>query len=159
VTLVPAALKPTATPVMLPWIPPFAAFLLQIKVTTCRFQQLNFSFTLQINVYASKLLHYPFHAGTVSTYDLSDAERDSDGGVCEGHDGGEGGEPPHAVQAGDLREGDLHDAVDGNVRADGAFALALVPFIVVATRPLDRARNAKQYENRKDLLAETKQRR
>jgi hypothetical protein len=149
VTLVPAALMPTATPVMVPWTPPLAAILLLQFINVL----------LQMYTRASRLMHYPFDAaGRARTYNLRDAEADSDGGVGEGHDGGECGEPGHAVQAGDLREGDLHDAVDGNVRGDGAAALALVPFLVEAACPLDRATNTKRCKNGKDLFAEISKR-
>jgi hypothetical protein len=41
---------------------------------------------------------------------LRDAEREADGRVGEGHDGGDDGQPPNLVKVGNLREEDLRGA-------------------------------------------------
>uniref|UniRef100_A0A8R7U400 Uncharacterized protein n=1 Tax=Triticum urartu TaxID=4572 RepID=A0A8R7U400_TRIUA len=74
---------------------------------------------------------------------LRDAEAEPDGGVGEGHDGGNDGEPPYLVEVRYLREEDLHYPEDDHVRVAGALALVLpaaAPDVVVveAVRPPDR---------------------
>ena len=72
------------------------------------------------------------------TYGLGEAEAEADGGVGEGHDGGEDGEPGDLVEVGDLREEDLRHAEDDHVRRAGDIARVPVPLHVEAVRPLDR---------------------
>jgi hypothetical protein len=69
---------------------------------------------------------------------LCNAKGDADSGVGEGHDGGDGGEPPYLVQVGDLREDDLHDTKHGDVRTRGGVARVLVSLPVETAGPLDR---------------------
>jgi len=71
------------------------------------------------------------------TFNLGNTKADADGGVGEGHDGGDGGEPPYLVQVRDLREDDLHHAEDGDVWAGGGVAGVTVASVVKAPRPPD----------------------
>jgi hypothetical protein len=70
---------------------------------------------------------------------LHDAEDEADGGVGEGHDGGDDGEPPNLVEVRYLREDDLGDAEEDHVGVAGAAARVLVALGVEAVRPLDGA--------------------
>ena len=73
---------------------------------------------------------------------LRDPEREADGGVGEGHGGGDDGEPPYLIKVRYLREDDLDGAEEDHVRVAGAPARVLVVVVVAsdveAVRPLDR---------------------
>ena len=73
------------------------------------------------------------------TDDLDDAEAEPDGGVGEGHDGGEDGEPGDLVEVRDLREEDLGHAEDDHVGRAGDGAGVAVPLLVEAVGSPDGA--------------------
>jgi hypothetical protein len=68
---------------------------------------------------------------------LRDAEREADGRVGEGHDGGDDGQPPNLVKVGNLREEDLRGAEQDHVRVAGAPARIGVAVAVEAPGPPD----------------------
>jgi len=68
---------------------------------------------------------------------LNDAESESDGGVSEGHDRSDNGQPPYLIEIGDLREDELRDAEDEHVRGAAHMAGVLVSFLMEAVRSLD----------------------
>ncbi|KAB8085435.1 hypothetical protein EE612_008276, partial [Oryza sativa] len=70
--------------------------------------------------------------------DLGGAEGEADGGVGEGHDGGEDGEPPDLVEVGDLGEEHLDDAEHDHVHVAGGVAWILLSSRVEAVGTLDR---------------------
>jgi hypothetical protein len=73
------------------------------------------------------------------TDDLDDAQAEPNGGVGEGHDGGEDGEPGDLVEVRDLREEDLRHAEDDHVGRAGDLAGVAVSLLVEAVGPPDRA--------------------
>jgi hypothetical protein len=70
--------------------------------------------------------------------DLCDGEAESDGGVGEGHDGGDDGEPPELVEVGELRQQDLDAREDDHVGGVGRLAVGAVAPAVEAVGTLDR---------------------
>ena len=76
---------------------------------------------------------------SVYTDDLDDAQAEPDGGVGEGHDGGEDGEPGDLVEVGYLREEDLRHAEDDHVGRAGDLVGVAVALLVEAVGPPDRA--------------------
>ena len=74
----------------------------------------------------------------VRTCNLGDGEAEPDGGVGEGHDGGDDGEPPELVEVGQLREQDLDAGEDDHVGRVGGLAVSGVTVAVEAVGPLDR---------------------
>jgi hypothetical protein len=73
------------------------------------------------------------------TYGLGEAEAEADGGVGEGHDGGDGGEPGHAVEVGYEGQHRLGRPEEQHVEVVAAGAAgSAVALAVVAVGPHDR---------------------
>ena len=72
------------------------------------------------------------------TCDFCYGEAETNGGVGEGHDGGNNGEPPDLVEVGELREQDLDGSKYNHVGGVGCLAGRIVAIAVEAIRPSDR---------------------
>ena len=73
------------------------------------------------------------------TYGLGEAEAEADGGVGEGHDGGDDGEPGHVVEVGNEGQHHLGRPEEQHVEVITAGAAGcVVPSAVVAVGPHDR---------------------
>ena len=73
------------------------------------------------------------------TYGLGESEAEPDGGVGEGHDRRDDGEPRHAVEVGYEGQHQLRRTKEQHVEVLAVCAAgSVVPFVVVAVGPLDR---------------------